>query len=1845
MSIFSKNLLMLLCMLTAMTARYDSGSSFVYAQKQTPQEFRKIYVPEELPDSWPRGNWQPFSSKKYFQLLEQKRKSNKQLFQAGMVRAHYRATFRDDRLVAGKMTGHIDSSIQSASWKNLGPTNLQLQTLKWKQGKTNWGTNSTGDLFIHQQQKQTELEGEWSLSGSKVTQGTRFDFKLLRATQTTLQLTLPASVQLLLNERSQPPCFVKDISPQLREWTIYLSSKSELTILMTPVSNSVNKKFLLSRSIHLLTLGVSEQKFVSDFQVEIPDQTEAQLKLFLPEGFKTERIEISQENISTWKTIASNDEFSKGVIIPVEIQADAIHSPINIRVSGDLKQYKNRTISTTFPRMIDAVQVESQVAVVVESPLRTTNLSTTDLHQIDARIGPGIQDTWSFTTNGVNPTIDVSVDVPTPRLQVEQLVLCNKQQDRIHELKYFMFWQTNDEGLFNAKFRLFPGYEIREILVLSDANHEVPSSWNLRTEEDRKYLLLHLSNELVPGQKLAVSISLRPKSTGNQQTRISIPALQLVNGDLHKNRLLIIQGANLKQFPENAVLKTISLGQLKKWTSVWEELSVAFRETENQWLYKDISAASRIIIKPNIHPAIINDQQTILLPTEQVTASSPEWIMKQDFPLKKNWRCNVKVILHQDESKLPQVQIVYNKQAEQAQQFPGRLKFSEKITLHSVTVNGYFSSVESTGDDFSIPDAGEAIESLVVTYSTFSRDYLPLPAVPFPVACDQFLLCLAQGSSPAQNETVLFWQKLQGNYFAELEVDPAFAKIQFNRPSLQTSSTPFDLLLSEYTFRHGYNLYEAHLADQLSSEKVRLTIVPTSISWFSLFWVFLTILVLSLFFNILFQRAHLVWILLSVFICISSVFIDDRHLILILLPMAAALFLAAQFPGSFLKLLTHQQGTTEDGFPKRSGTLRHLLGGSYSLLMISFWLYSSVLFAQPIQGKAPAVQVQRPDLLIPVKTTLLTEKFQGLQPADYPDIIYLSDKVAREIEELESSSHELNEILFRSARYDVVWSEREAMQIHCLFHLIDTRSKQTNSFVLPLSGIDSLPALKATVNGYSASINPLPDGSGLEIPLPESKTSKGNRKEFREYLIELDVIPQNKVLENGIQFTLGIPPVAQCQMSFRYPEKYKARLFPSSQQIIGITPYRKSEHAFDVGAIKQLNLILDTAIESDQDGDHERFELFQTSMLAEISPYFLSLRLQIKVKFPKSKERTIKWKIPRQMAFRSVHALSQVEHRLESLTENQTLLVLKIPESKTNEETIIVDLIMPLDSQSSIKEISLPSLAGKVDEVEFEQQWQIALQTVPGYELSNIEFPAINTSRITASVFNQNWFGKNSISHNAACFRVEKPGRFKIKLQKQEKELTVIADHQFSAQLNQVRLSSQYQIDVIGVPLWAVTFENPTGWELDSVLMKSEETIIPVRVMKQKQTLSVAFAERMDDACLLEIHWEKSSGKKATPLKVTPPRIPQTIFYRETLQSKSNDPEAQWLIATEDDTGKTLSSDSSPFWKETLMIDADDLSEMPELIMQQSKESRLPQPPVKTQISIEKQEEKNHEKNLPVVNNKHLQVKMDHTVWQKKDHWIGETLIFVPLSGNENHTDQANELQVKLPPGTQILRLSHHAALSVKVVEDTLLVAPIKSKEKYYSYDGFSLMMIQWVRPREVSWQPFQTLPLPNSSQVASASWRLINPHPNKRALSQTIEAWKIYLLQLSDLGSEAVNLPVTTQEKSASLFQQILLQLPEKREGKVLSALQKLPGESWNQPLQLKMTSVADAGRSGSPLEHLVLSSGNYFIRYAILFIAIFWGWGMWRVNGSKHYRIRKRHLALGSFLLIGLLTTLVVY
>ena len=1629
---------------------------------------------------------------------------------------------------------------------------------------------------------------------------------------------------------------------------------------------------------------------MTDFQVEIPGQTETRVNLFLPKGFTAERIEIAKKKLTAWESTPGSDQFSEGTIIPVRLHSDRVDAPITVRVSGHLNQKDHRRVSTTFPRLVDAIQMHAQMTVVVEAPLRTTDLSTRDLYQIDARVGPGIRDAWSFAVDGINPSIDISIDIPVPRLQVEQLVMCGMQQKQVHELKYFMFWKTDEEGLFTAKFNLISGYEVEEILILSQANQEVPFSWNLRTEQDRRKLLIHLSNEMVPGQKLSVSITLRPRSSGNRQTRITIPALKLINGDLLEDKLLITQSANLKPFPHNAPLKKIPLDQIRKWASVWKELSIVYSDPEHQWLCKDISLANRILIKTDTETDKLINPQAIPLPGDAITPPATQGQIKQIFPPRTDWKGVIKAIWHRPGSRNPKIQIEYKRQTEQGQPFPSELEFPDEITLDSVIINGQSFVLESTGRHFQLPDSEGAIESLIVTYSTTTLDSLPLPAIPFPVSYDQILLCLPSGKAPRADNSILFWQKLQKNYYARLEVDPAFVDNLFVGASFRTPQTVLDSLISDYVFLHNYTLFEAHPNDHRIGDRIQLAIGPGSgsIPWYFLFWAFTAVLSFSLFVNVLVQHAHLGWIVLAVLFSAVSVLYDQYNLRLMLFPVTAALFLAAQLPGQLLNQFIGRQKTEQDRLSKPGGTLRHLLGTSCGILLMLLWLHASVSNAQSDPETASTVRTPKPDLLIPVKTALLTEKFRGLQPAQYPDIIYLSESVAKKIKELESTSRELNEILFHRVNYDALWTEQGVLRVHCRFEIIDTRAEDRNSFILPLTSIDSLPELKAIVNGRSASITPLPDGSGLEIPLPDREGDEKNDQRIRRYQIELDVIPQNRILENGIRFTLGIPPVAQCQMAFQFPEKFKARLFPSSQKMIELLSGRGNGRTYYVGAIRQMELVLDTANDINPGGKQKPYDSFQTSMFAEISPSFLSLRLQMKVEFPENGQRTVKWQLPRGMAVRSVHALSHIEYRLEPLSSQRRSLALKFPDTKTNKQTVVVDLIMPFDSDGTESatapiDVQLPSLVYKSNEADFEQQWQIALQSPPGYELSDVDFPSINTSRITPAVFNQNWFGKKNISNDALCFRLEKPERFKVKLRKRQKELTVIADQRVSVQFDQVHLSSRYQIDVIDEPLWTMTIEKPIDWELISLQVESRNTILPIRVMKQKKRILVAFAERIDDACFIKADWrmplekKMTTGKSPIRLKITPPRIPQTLYYRENLKTISESSNYRWLVEaiheqktaaspspsaspatqlTAETAATTEAAADDPLGKESVEIDADDISEMPAIFIRKSETEKTTPLQEKSQASPDQNAEPKTErqkKKNPTNSTQPLQIEMDHTVWQEKKNWSGETLILIPISELEKHLQNKQTVQISIPKQTRIVRLLHHEALTIDAAEKEeaqkkVIVHLNTEVENRNSTDRFALIMIQWTRPRVASWETVSSLPLPNSSQRTSVSWRLIDSRPRDRTLSRTKQAWKTYLLILSELGQSDINRPVSPVSlpgQTPSLFKQILTQLPEQRERKVISALGKLPELSWNYPLPFKLTRVAETGRSNSPLEKLEIPSNGNLLRYAILLLLTFWSWGMWQINRARQSRVKKRDLGFASFLLIGLLATLVIY
>lgn len=509
-----------------------------------------------------------------------------------------------------------------------------------------------------------------------------------------------------------------------------------------------------------------------------------------------------------------------------------------------------------------------------------------------------------------------------------------------------------------------------------------------------------------------------------------------------------------------------------------------------------------------------------------------------------------------------------------------------------------------------------------------------------------------------------------------------------------------------------------------------------------------------------------------------------------------------------------------------------------------------------------------------------------------------------------------------------------------------------------------------------------------------------------------------------------------------------------------------------------------------------------------------------------------------------------------------------------------------------------------------------------------------------------------------------------VKLDQQESELSVISKHRFQSRDNQLFLNSQYFVDVIGAPLWSVTFNAPETWDVTAIEVTSEGTAIPARVMRQNKKLVIAFASSIEEEFVLDINCKQTEKKLPGQLTATPLRIQRTLYYQENLSTLSSTGPTSWLLsatALVNEDSPQQKTGSKINWSETLQFEEDDQLNLPAISIQANEEeSHLPVPQDQSTSTVNEKpptgtfQEAQSPDSLSASSatrwnqENHLNVRIDHTLWREKNYWLGETLVLWNDSGQNGSKTLPISLQIQLPNQIQVLNLSYHRAFSAHLADNVISVTSQAEQTDRSPLVGDGLMIIHWKTPRNFSWTGIQSLPFPSVKKASSVSWRLIDSLHRNRNLAKSISSWKAYFLLLGNwkIDSEEIeNSKITSDEinrvqltplqpgTSTGFYEQVIEQVPEQRLEKILSLQNHLQSYSWNQPIRFKILPVIASGRSLTPLDRISVPVENQRIRYSILLLASFWGWGMWKVDHTTRPKIRRRHLALCSFLIVGLI------
>ena len=570
------------------------GDAGGVVQAEEPLSFRKIYVPEEVPAEWPRGDWRPMSTRKFIQLTELGDAAGSQQSAVPIAEAHYRCRYQAGGLTDGTLMVRTQRSSPQSEWLQLGQTNVMLSG--WREGDNSpmWGTGQDGQLYLFQSGETAEYQVNWSAPAFQATAEPRFRLRLLPALQGSFSILLPNHLAVQVTEPRRLPVFRKQVDADWQEWTITGLEGSRLYFSIQPAVTQPEQQPLFSRQVHQLMLAPAEQMFVSDFKFEQLLAPITELEIALPEQFQIDSVQLQQEWLTTWKQTPA--ESGSGSILRLTLPQNLPTPQGTLRLRGVIGNFQQLKLKTGFPQLLNAITLETQVNLVVQSPYVMQQLQTTGLKQIDARLVSGVRDVWTYTASSAAPEVALRVAVPDPLLEIEQLTLV-RPGSKVFTVHQLMLWTTTQDRTFGTTFQVAPGYDVHEVTILTEGEAAPPLTWSLvQKEKQPQQLIIHLPNQLVLDRPLPLVVTLKKNRAFDDDQQLVLPPLLTQQARLRSSGLIENNLQLMKTIPEGNIPHELPAEIQDLWTILRSpRLQAEELRWQADWKIRDIAPVTRVL--------------------------------------------------------------------------------------------------------------------------------------------------------------------------------------------------------------------------------------------------------------------------------------------------------------------------------------------------------------------------------------------------------------------------------------------------------------------------------------------------------------------------------------------------------------------------------------------------------------------------------------------------------------------------------------------------------------------------------------------------------------------------------------------------------------------------------------------------------------------------------------------------------------------------------------------------------------------------------------------------------------------------------------------------------------------------------------------------------------------------------------------------------------------------------------------------------------------------------------------------------------------------------------------------
>lgn len=557
-----------------------------------PLNFRRVYVPADQVDQWPRGEsrYIPVKAAELQRLLSAaaERSDDAGAPAVGrLVAASYTARMTDEGLLSGEMQIQVRHDAQDSLLVPLTPCGVALSEPVWLAGKKSTpavvGIDRQGVLRLVVSQGGT-LRANWNLRGRREASGDwSFALALPNVPSSRLTLELPRTLKPWIEGGTATE--LPGGSGESRSWRIELGGRTTTRLLLLPVAADPTLPQAIVRQNLIYDFSPRGLELTSRLTLDIGPRPVDHLDVELGAGLHLLDARMG-DTVLTWSRRPAHPNQPEQVSLEFAEPLSGVSRVVQLRAVAPLELHQKRKLPSLRPR--DVFWQESAVTLLIPRPLALQELDLTGCRQSKTEPLAGAEgQAISLQCYTPDSAIEVRVDRPEPPLSITSATSI-ELTPRETRGRWVADCAVAESERFGLSAIVLPPWRIDQ--VESDPVGGV-EHWGMVNRGGRAHLDIRLTRAIAPKKPLRITITGRLAESALARP-LAQPTLQMieVEGAAQEHRLIGLSATKPYQLQVRGDedLTRIELGKLDSRTQE------RFGSLAADLVYRDDHGASRL---------------------------------------------------------------------------------------------------------------------------------------------------------------------------------------------------------------------------------------------------------------------------------------------------------------------------------------------------------------------------------------------------------------------------------------------------------------------------------------------------------------------------------------------------------------------------------------------------------------------------------------------------------------------------------------------------------------------------------------------------------------------------------------------------------------------------------------------------------------------------------------------------------------------------------------------------------------------------------------------------------------------------------------------------------------------------------------------------------------------------------------------------------------------------------------------------------------------------------------------------------------------------------------------------